>query len=78
MTTLADLALGDIGRRVRITTTEARLEGCLRDLRVDTEWILVGTVGGARERIPGRQSVAVRIGDWSCDNLPLDCAVTRL
>ena len=69
-TTVGDLRMSQVGRRIRITTEGTTIEGPLRALRVEQDWIEVtGATDSGPVRVPGRQTVTIDVGRWSCSSL---------
>jgi hypothetical protein len=75
--TLGDLTPNDIGKQVTIESAHTSISGALRDLRVETAWVIESKIGqhpDEWEQVPGRRTVSVAVGEWSA-TLPLGARV---
>lgn len=76
--TLASLTAGDIGRRVRVRSRHATVDGILETLLVETDWITEQSLSqhpDDAERVPGRRTAHITVGEWDAVELPLDTPV---
>jgi hypothetical protein len=78
MTTVGDLTPRHIGQQVRIRTAHSVIEGQLRDLRVETDWVEDATMGvhpDDWQQVPGRRTASITVGEWVTTAVPLTAEV---
>lgn len=70
---LRDLSPADVGRMVSLRSHDGTtITGPLRAISTETDWITEVSLSenpDEAEPVPGRQTISVQVGPWSCEDL---------